>query len=539
MEINIEKTEFQEAMLERNIGTLAIDLGSSTTVVAFQNEKEISPKMINIKPLCRAPGQIPSIVWHCEEQHPYILVGQEVLDSQVIPKDNQLISKDFKRWIGAPKTDEIYTSKITPEKAGELLIQKIWEQIPNQLHIKRLVLTAPVDTYRSYKNWLTKVCSDLNVSEIALVDEPTAAAMGAGLPPGSKLLVVDIGGSTIDMSIVYLEGGEGRAAPIAELVRFDGKDLGQTSKQVLRTAKVLGKSGLRLGGQDIDRWIVNHLFPDSKQSNTLLDCAEKLKCKLSQDDIKDTKIITQEVNISNNEKFYLKLSKQSFEQLLIEKGFLESIETLFWQTIKSAKSNSCNIEDLNNVVLVGGGAQIPIVKSFLEKLCKPIPLMTPSPVEAVAVGALMLTPGVSIKDVLQKGVSLRCWNQKKKQHIWHPLFMPGQPWPTSKPLEIILGASVEDQKVIELVIGEDNNENSHEIIYVNGIPTIKDIPIQNRINTAKEGNSILINLSPPGMLGDDCIKLQFNINEDCDLEIEGTDLRTNEEIKKIIIEFIR
>ena len=39
--------------------------------------------------------------------------------------------------------------------------------------------------------------------------QPTAAAFGAGLPGGSKLLVVDVGGSTIDMSMVLVEGGEG------------------------------------------------------------------------------------------------------------------------------------------------------------------------------------------------------------------------------------------------------------------------------------------------------------------------------------------
>ena len=73
--------------------------------------------------------------------------------------------------------------------------------------------------------------------------------MGAGLEPGSTLLVLDFGGSTIDMSIVALEGGEGQASPIAQLVRFDGNNLEGKSTQVLRTAKVLGKSGIRFRWQ--------------------------------------------------------------------------------------------------------------------------------------------------------------------------------------------------------------------------------------------------------------------------------------------------
>ena len=89
------------------------------------------------------------------------------------------------------------------------------------------------------------------VNEIALVDEPTAAALGSGVPPGSKLLVIDFGGSTIDLSLVSLEGGEGRADPVAQLIRFNGEDLEGKSNQILRTARVLGKAGLRLGGSSV------------------------------------------------------------------------------------------------------------------------------------------------------------------------------------------------------------------------------------------------------------------------------------------------
>ena len=103
----------------------------------------------------------------------------------------------------------------------------------------------------------------LPFKEIALVDEPTAAALGAGLPPGSRMLVVDLGGSTLDLALVSLEGGEGKAAPIAQLLRLGGRSLRDSSGQKLRTAKVLGKAGMRLGGRDIDRWIVECLLPQS------------------------------------------------------------------------------------------------------------------------------------------------------------------------------------------------------------------------------------------------------------------------------------
>jgi molecular chaperone DnaK (HSP70) len=518
--------------INKNVfGTLAIDLGSSTTVVVFQKENGQPPELLDLPPISRAIGEIPSLIWKSSEKEESYLIGQQIIDLNLINEKENNLSQDFKRWIGSKEIEPIYDSKITPEKAGEILIHSIWEKVSQKVNIKRLVLTAPVDTYREYRTWLVNVCNSLEVKEIALVDEPTAAAMGAGLEPGSTLLVLDFGGSTIDMSIVALEGGEGQASPIAQLVRFDGNNLEGKSTQVLRTAKVLGKSGLRLGGKDIDRWIFHHLLPEENPTNSILRKAEELKCELSNTNIKETLVITKKVNNIQNEEKFLKLSKKGLEELLIEKGLLKSIEKLFIQTINIAKRNSFELKDLDSVVLVGGGSRIPLIKNYLSDICNSIPFLTPPPIEAIALGALHLTPGVQIKDVLNKGVSLRCWNKKNEKHIWHPLFLAGQTWPTNKPLEIILAASINSQLSIDLIIGEPQEEGSNEIIYTNGLPTLKTIESKDKIK--KITNTIIsIPLDPPGEIGQDCIKLIFNINDNCQLEVEGVDLRNNKEITK-------
>ncbi|AAZ58455.1 molecular chaperone DnaK [Prochlorococcus marinus str. NATL2A] len=518
--------------INKNVfGTLAIDLGSSTTVVVFQKENGQPPELLDLPPISRAIGEIPSLIWKSSEKEESYLIGQQIIDLNLINEKENNLSQDFKRWIGSKEIEPIYDSKITPEKAGEILIHSIWNKVSQKVNIKRLVLTAPVDTYREYRTWLVNVCNSLEVKEIALVDEPTAAAMGAGLEPGSTLLVLDFGGSTIDMSIVALEGGEGQASPIAQLVRFDGNNLEGKSTQVLRTAKVLGKSGLRLGGKDIDRWIIHHLLPEENPTYSILQKAEELKCELSNTNIKETLIITKKVkNIQNEEKF-LKLSKKGLEELLIEKGLLKSIEKLFIQTINIAKRNSFELKDLDSVVLVGGGSRIPLIKNYLSDICNSIPFLTPPPIEAIALGALHLTPGVQIKDVLNKGVSLRCWNKKNEKHIWHPLFLAGQTWPTNKPLEIILAASINNQLSIDLIIGEPQEEGSNEIIYTNGLPTLTTIESKDKIK--KINNTIIsIPVDPPGEIGQDCIKLIFNINDNCQLEVEGVDLRNDKEITK-------
>ena len=523
--------------IQRRVGTLAIDLGNSNTVVAFQGEKDISPVLLELPPITRLQGEIPSLIRFPTSEGEQLLIGNEVLNLQLGSEEEENLCSDFKRWIGAASTWK--NSKITPEVAGEVLIHEIWKSIPSNLKIKRLVLTAPVDTYRRYRSWLQQTCLDLKVDEIALVDEPTAAAMGAGLAAGSKLLVLDIGGSTIDLSLVALEGGEGKAEPVAQLMRFNGEDLAGKSKQVLRTATVLGKAGLRLGGRDFDRWIINHLYPEEPLTEMLLNSAERIKCRLSNKTISDTEyLIEKSYQEDKNTETELRLNKMQFEELLIDRGLIGSLKTLLDQTLSQARANRCSLNELTGVVAVGGGTRIPLIKEWLTKQVSPIQVLTPPPIEAVAIGALSLTPGVKIKDVLQRGVSLRCWDEGAKQHFWHPLFLAGQPWPTEKGLEIVLSASKDFQTELELVIGEPEIEGAQEIIYKNGIPTIKEGKGKSKVIPWTEAH-ICINLDPPGELGKDCLRLNFSINQKSLLIMKGKDLRTEKDLTERTLGSIR
>jgi molecular chaperone DnaK (HSP70) len=62
-------------------------------------------------------------------------------------------------------------------------------------------------------------------------------------------------------------------------------------------------------------------------------------------------------------------------------------------TLAGGRRNNCHLEDLEGVVAVGGGAQLPWLRRWLAENTAPAPLLTPPPVEAVALGALKLTPG--------------------------------------------------------------------------------------------------------------------------------------------------
>ena len=519
-----------------NVGTLAIDLGSTTTVVAFQSAVRSEVDLLDLPAITRETGAIPSLIWAEDAVSGPALVGLEVLENGLHERDAPQLHRDFKRWIGVASDQQNVERRLSPEQAGARLLHEIWKRMPPELSIERLVLTAPVDQGSGYRDWLLKACELMQVAEIALVDEPTAAALGAGLEAGSKLLVVDLGGGTLDLSLVALEGGEGRAAPVAQLLRFRGQDL-NNSRQALRQAKVLGKAGINLGGRDLDRWILDELCPGGLPEEgdglmALLNAAERLKCRLSDPAIQNRESLTETANGPDlTAPTRLSMDRHKFSRLLEERGLFEALEGLLSKTLRDAELNGCPAEDLDAVVVVGGGAHLPQLRDWLTEKLSPTPLLTPPPMEAVACGALSLTPGVRMQDLLQRGISLRCWNQRSNSHHWHPLFLPGQPWPSSKPLELILSASGPDQETLELVLGESRGETRHEVVMVNGLPRVIEKndgwdDVTRRPDTACE-----LPLDPPGQPGEDCLKLRFHLNDQAELILEGEDLRSGESLE--------
>jgi molecular chaperone DnaK (HSP70) len=517
-------------------GTLAIDLGSTTTVVAFQPAHQAEVDLIDLPSISREKGAVPSIIWAEDPGETPVLVGRQVIESGLHERDAPQLHRDFKRLIGTSVHLASGERRLSPEQAGARLLTEIWKRMPPELIIDRLVLTAPVDQGSGYRDWLLQACEPMQVGEIALVDEPTAAALGAGLEAGSKLLVVDLGGGTLDLSLVALEGGEGRAAPVAQLLRFRGQNL-TNSRQALRQAKVLGKAGINLGGRDIDRWILDDLEPDGLPAEgdglmALLNAAERLKCRLSSPEIALREPLSEPATGPDlTSPSTLTMDRQRFSRLLKERGLFDVLEGLLSQTLRDAELNGCPAEDLDAVVVVGGGAHLPQLRDWLSEVMAPTPLLTPPPMEAVACGALSLTPGVRMQDLLQRGISLRCWNRRSNAHHWHPLFLPGQPWPSTQPLELVLSASNPDQETLELVLGEAKADLRHEVVMVNGLPKVIEKSEGWTEVTRRPDTTCELPLNPPGQPGEDCLKLRFHLNAQAELILEGEDLRTGEQLE--------
>jgi len=421
--------------MEENLsGTLAIDLGNTNTVVAFQDQKDIKSVLVEIPNISSSPGVIPTVVWF-EEPSKILKIGKSALNMKDNPNADLFFHSNFKRLIGNPIEKINQKNILTPTECGEKFFRFLWAKIPQKYKIKRLVLTAPIDTYKGYREWLVNLSGELSVDEIALVDEPTAASLGINVPFGSKIMTLDIGGSTMDMKIVKIEGGEGKSSPIAELLKFKGNDIGSISKQKIRCAEIISKTGSKIGGKDIDQWIVDYLVQNNQFAENLLR-AEEIKCKLSSSEIKyENKYpIKFLINGYQEKDFYL--SKEIFEKILIENNLLNHLNSLLKDLLNAARGKFCTVDDLSVIILVGGGTQIPLIKEWITKKIPQIQIESPPPIESIALGALAMTPGVKIKDILNKRLSIRLFNKREQKHFWHPIYCKGQTWPTENPLNL-------------------------------------------------------------------------------------------------------
>ena len=503
-------------------GTLAIDFGNTNSVIAFQDQNDMNSILVEIPNITSSPGVVPTAVWF-ENPSKILKIGISAIKMRENSNSDLFFHSNFKRLIGNKIEKFNQKNILTPTECGKKFFQFLWANIPKKYKIKRLVLTAPIDTYKGYREWLVNLCGEISVDEIALVDEPTAASLGINVPFGSKIMTFDIGGSTIDMNIVKIEGGEGKSGPIAELLKFQGNDVSSISKQKVRCAEIISKSGSKIGGKDIDKWIVDFFIPDNKFAINLLK-AEEIKCKLSSSAINYQNKYPIKLLIEGNEEKKFYLSKEVLEKIIIENNLINHLDSLLKDLLNEARGKFCTVDDLNAIILVGGGTQIPLIKEWIKNKISKIKVMSPPPIESIALGALAMTPGVKIKDILNKGLSIRLFNRREQKHFWHPIFCKGQTWPTENPFKLILQASKNNQKIFEIIIGETKKGRKYDVIFENGLPKLSEF--QSEEETKQwDKKPLKLSLKNISNIGEDNLTLFFNITKKGDLLVKCFDIQ--------------
>ncbi|TAF07150.1 MAG: Hsp70 family protein [Nostocales cyanobacterium] len=518
---------------------IAIDFGTSNTVITRWNPVTQQPETLTLPGLSIQqslnPPLIPSLLYVEEASQGQVIVGQQVRDRGLDLKGDTRFFRSFKRGIGANIQGflpELDGQMITFEKVGKWFLTTIIEELaPMEGGLDSLVLTVPVDSFEAYRYWLGQVCQALPVEQVRILDEPTAAALGYGLTAQENLLVIDFGGGTLDLSLVCLDQqAQANTKPVGFLLKWGNKSLAEDSKQKVKTARVLAKAGQNLGGTDIDNWIVDY-FAKTKglPVNSLINrLAERVKIQLS------TQTQASEVYFNDEtfESYELDLNRQTLENILKENGFFDKLHDAMMTLLQQARRQGIELDDIHAVLLVGGSVQLPAVQTWVSQYFEPEKIRCQRPFEAIAQGALQITQGVEIKDYLYHSYGVRYWDRRHQRHSWQPIIKAGQGYPMSQPVELVLGASRENQPSIELIVGELGAGTGGTEVYFDGSRLITR-QLESLITTVKplndtENGKKIARLTPPGFPGGDRIKVMFQVDEQRFLRITVEDLLTND-----------
>lgn len=516
----------------------AIDFGTSNTVITRWNPATENPETVKLtglsQQLAGSPPLIPSLVYVKDAGCGQVTVGQAVRDQGLDLLGDSRFFRSFKRGIGAQIQGflpELEGKIVTFEQVGEWFLTSLIERLKTDLSEtpSSLTLTVPVDSFETYRHWLSQTCQGWEVEQVRIIDEPTAAALGYGATAANLLLAIDFGGGTVDFSLIQLNSSN-LTKNQGFILKWGDKLFGNSSGQKAKLARVLAKAGANLGGADIDAWLMDYFQQTQAlpKSSLTLRLAERLKIKLS--DVKEATEVF--FNDQSFESYSLSLDRDRFEAILQEQHFFTQLDDLMSQILQQARRNGIEKNNIDTVLLVGGTVQIPAVKAWVKQYFDEAKINCDRPFEAIALGALQLAQGFELKDFLYHSYGIRYWNRRKNCHSWHPIVKAGQHYPMDEPIELKLGASTENQPNIELIIGELGAETGTTEVYFDG-----DRLVTRSLETGaaavqtlndRDGARTIARLNPQGNPGSDRVKVQFWVDRQRFLRLSVRDLLTEE-----------
>ena len=358
---------------------VGIDLGTTNSVVSVLEGGE--PVVI-----ANAEGArtTPSVVAFAKNGE--VLVG-EVAKRQAVTNVDRTV-RSVKRHMGTTWTVDIDGKPYTAQEISARTLGKLKRDAEAYLgeNVTDAVITVPA-YFSDAERQATKEAGEIaGLNVLRIINEPTAAALAYGLDKGDKeqtILVFDLGGGTFDVSL--LEIGDG----VVEVKATSGDN--------------------NLGGDDWDdkvvEWMVTNfknahgvdLSKDKMAMQRLREAAEKAKIELSSS--MQTSINLPYITASAEGPLHLEetLTRAQFEQMTSD--LLDRTKSPVEAVIKDA---GIKVEDIDQVVLVGGSTRMPAVAEVVKKITGKDPNKGVNPDEVVAIGAA-LQAGVlkgEVKDVL-------------------------------------------------------------------------------------------------------------------------------------------
>jgi molecular chaperone DnaK len=362
---------------------IGIDLGTSNSAASIMEGGR--PTMIPSAEGTSVGGKsFPSYVAFTKDGQ--LLVGEPARRQAVTNPDGTI--KNVKRKMGSSEKVTALGKEYTPQQISAFILQKIKKDAESYLGetVDKAVITVPAYFNDNQRQATKDAGAIAGLEVVRIINEPTAAALAYGLDKSDveqKIMVFDLGGGTLDVTIMDFSDG------VFEVLSTSGDtQLGGSDMDEALTKYVIGEfqkeTGIDLATDNMAFWRVR-------------EACEKAKIELS------TTMQT-EVNLpfifsdaSGPKHLVQTITRAKLEELV------EPIVSRCRQSITQAISDAHLSNDkIDKVIMVGGPTRMPIVQNFVENIVGPKIQRGIDPMECVSMGASIQGAVLSgeVKDVL-------------------------------------------------------------------------------------------------------------------------------------------
>ena len=383
----------------------------------------------------------------------------------------------------------------TPQEVSAMILQKLKQDAQNFLGypIEQVVITVPAYFTDAQRQATKDAGTIAGLEVLRIVNEPTAAALAYGLDKADteqKIMVVDLGGGTFDVSVLQLGNG------IYEVKATSGNN--------------------HLGGDDFDneivRWMIKHfrktenldLLKDKMALQRLREAAEKAKVELSTMMSTSINLPFIAADAQGPKHLEIELTRTKFEEMVAP-----LIEATLEPVQRALKDADLQTKDIDRILLVGGSTRIPAVQRAIQDFFGGKELdRSVNPDEAVAMGAAVQAGvvGGDVKDVLLLDVTPLSLGIETLGEVFTKIIERNTTIPTSKGQEF--STATDGQTSVEIHV------------------------LQGERAMAKDNKSLgrfLLTGIPPAPRGVPKIEVAFDIDVNGILKVSAQDLGTGRE----------
>jgi molecular chaperone DnaK len=348
----------------------------------------------------------------------------------------------FKRQMGTRQKARLRNKEFTPEELSAFLLGKIKRDAEAFLGepVTDAVVTVPAYFDDNQRTATKDAATIAGLNVVRLVNEPTAASLAYGLDRLSqelRIAVIDLGGGTLDVTI--MEFGKG----VFEVKATSGDT--------------------RLGGTDMNQAIFEHLAQrfretagidlraDRKAAARLLEAAEIAKIELSAGTT--THLSLPYIGAAAGEAKHLEMDLTRAEMEHIVRPVIERCRRPVEQALADAGVAPSQVD---RVVFVGGPTRMPMVRQFFEDLFRRKAETGVDPMECVAAGAAIQAGVLSgdVKDIVLVDVTPLTLGVETLGGVATPLIARNTPVPVKKSDIFTTAADMQTSVTIHVFQGE-------------------------------------------------------------------------------------